>query len=124
MTPPRWGAIHDPITTSNEEEEVLVEMIGYFSRIERTTRSEKNPGAGRPAVFNKFDPKEHRTIHIKADGPWTLTGKELERKITLDPTPEFFIPLPAGEYTFDFPPASENLSLIIIDPDPGGGEPG
>jgi hypothetical protein len=60
------------------------------------------------------DPKAHRAIHLRADEAWELTGFDATGVMVR-------IPLPAGEFTLDFPMHSVNLAVAVIDPDPGGG---
>lgn len=93
-----------------------------FCRTQPLSRSELTQ-AGQGPRYYWHQGVEHRAIHVIAEGDWTLTGK------ATDPAKngkerEFLITLPAGEYSFDFPPASVNLALVVIDPDPGGGTVG
>ena len=60
------------------------------------------------------DEKVPHTIYLKAEKGWALTG--------YDPAGlKVRVPLPAGEYALEFPVHSVNLSVLVIDPDPGGG---
>ncbi len=75
-----------------------------------------------PRIWKSMaDSDQLRFIHVKALGPWTLTGKTTAHASPIK-NPEQVLELPAGEYTLAFPPASPNLVLLVIDPDPGGGE--
>jgi len=88
-----------------------------FPLTQPRSRAELDPGkAGNPAYFRSLV-ADHRTIHVVAEGDWILTGKTTRTPIHRDP--DFKVQMPPGEYTFDFPPASINLKLLVIDPDPG-----
>jgi hypothetical protein len=69
--------------------------------------------------FDKNDKllDNHRSIHIKALMKWYLTTFDYKGN-------EITMPMPDGEYTLHFPPGSINLSLLVIDPDPGNGDLG
>ncbi|NWJ40218.1 MAG: hypothetical protein HXX12_04515 [Geothrix sp.] len=76
-----------------------------------------DPGGAKGWCFDQVDENQEnpRSIHLKALKKWhVITFDHTGREITT--------PMPDGEYTLLFPPGSANLSLLIIDPDPGGGE--
>jgi hypothetical protein len=60
------------------------------------------------------DGKQPFAIHLRAEKAWELKGFDTAGGMVR-------IPLPAGEFTLDFPMHSVNLSVAVIDPDPGGG---
>ncbi|WP_243304205.1 hypothetical protein [Geothrix oryzisoli] len=60
------------------------------------------------------NPEVRHSIHFKADKKWELTGHDAKGL-------KILLPMPAGEFTLDFPVQSLNLAEMIIDPDPGGG---
>lgn len=92
----------------------LVDFIQFFN----TKKRKSDPNGA--VLFHHSWPQD-RAIHINAEGGWTLTGEgQIDGKDR--PPRSFVIPLPAGQYSFDFPPASANLTVIVIDPDPGSGE--
>ena len=69
----------------------------------------------KPSLHWAFtNPEVHHSIHFRADETWELTGHDAKGIVIL-------LPMPAGEFTLDFPIQSLNLSEMIIDPDPGGG---
>lgn len=63
-----------------------------------------------------------RTIHIHAQEDWILKGWTVptDEKEALPQQSELH--MRPGVYSFEFPPHSPNLTLIIIDPDPGSWE--
>jgi hypothetical protein len=96
--------------------------INDFPLTNPLTRAEQNPNEQKKPIYFREENPDHRAIHVIAKGDWILTGRTTRTPKHL--ASEFKIPLPPGEYTFDFPPASTNLSLLVIDPDPGPGTEG
>lgn len=84
-------------------------------------KGKQRSSGGAPVLFPRFGPVD-RTIHINAEQDWVLTGVAPGARQG-DPPRDFSIHLPKGVYTFDFPARSENLTYVVIDPDPGSPEP-
>jgi hypothetical protein len=63
-----------------------------------------------------------RTIHIHAQEDWILKGWTVPTDEKEAQPQQSELHMRPGVYSFEFPPHSPNLTLIIIDPDPGGWE--
>lgn len=74
----------------------------------------KRPSSEARAHYWLEHQPEHRTVYFNANHKWHLRGFD-KNGLVLD-----FL-LPEGQYELDFPKKSASLTLMIIDPDPGGG---